>query len=147
KTASRPIQCVMRGKGFRRAMPARRLGVSRNSRLVAALVAVAALASALLAARIDPVVAWLDIGSPGDEAYATAFYPPESNGDETFRWMAGEATLRVPVGRPGAYRLDFDIATVRPEGRTLQLTCSGQQHSLPLVAVGADSTAPIRCDT
>lgn len=61
--------------------------------------------------------------------------------------MAGEATLRVPVGRPGAYRLDFDIATVRPEGRTLQLTCSGQQHSLPLVAVGADSTAPIRCDT
>src|SRR5690606_30049175 len=53
----------------------------------------------------------------------------------------------VPVGRPGAYRLDLDIATVRAEGRTLQVTCGAHSYSLPLVEVGADSTVPIRCDT
>ena len=108
--------------------------------------AVALVASALLAARVPPVVAWLDVGSPGDEAYTRFDFPPESNGVETFRWTSGHAELWVPVERAGRYRLDLHIATVSPAGRVLHVTCGERAHEIPLASV-ADSTVPIECST
>ena len=115
--------------------------------LVAVLLILAALASLALASRAPVMVTWLDVGSPGDDAYTTLFFPPESNATETFRWSADHAELSIPVGGPGRYQLDLRIATVRPEGRTLLVSCGSFEFHVPLSNLGADSTAVVDCHT
>ncbi len=100
----------------------------------------------MLASRVSPVVTWLDVGSPGDDAFTDLFYPPESNTTATFRWMADEAILSIPVERPGSYRVDLNLATVRPEDRRLVVRCESNQYEIDLTSLGADSTPSFVCD-
>ena len=93
------------------------------------------------------IVTWLDVGSPGDDAHTRLFFPPESNADESFRWSADYAELSIPTGRPGNYRLDLNLATVRPEGRSLAIGCGDRQHTVDLVNLGPDFTAAVACRT
>ncbi|MEZ4570746.1 MAG: hypothetical protein R2849_10560 [Thermomicrobiales bacterium] len=72
---------------------------------------------------------------------------PESNAEETFRWTADHAGLSIPTGRAGRYRLAISLATVRPEGRTLVITCEDSQHPVELTSLGADSTVSLECET
>lgn len=101
----------------------------------------------MVAARVPPVVAWLDVGSPGDEAYTRFDFPPESNDTESFRWTSNNAELQIPVERAGRYRLDLLMATVSPAGRVLRVSCGERTHDIPLTGVAADSTVPIECRT
>ncbi len=119
--------------------------LSRIPALAVVGLAVALCASVLVAAWAPPVVTWLDVGSPGDEAYTRFDFPPESNGTETFRWTSSHAELEIPVERAGRYRLDLLLATVSPEGRVLRVSCGEQIYDIPLTGIVADSTVPIEC--
>jgi 4-amino-4-deoxy-L-arabinose transferase-like glycosyltransferase len=81
----------------------------RDWRLALLFVALAGWLVLLTLLLAHPPATTIDLGQPGDTRYSDGFFPPEGDGNTTFRWSGPEALLRLHGAGARPLLLDLRI--------------------------------------
>jgi len=134
-----PATCRKPGRRAALPLPWRR----RTADAVALAILLGILAALLLAAAASPPtrLAFTVDRAPAD-ASLQYFYPAERNSELTYRWAEPRATIRLPLSRPGTYRITLGLLDGAPApARSVTIAVGGRTLTVtPLASAARDVT-------